>query len=39
MESVDVVVVFLAEVVLGMESVHKRGGLESYPVRILFTDA
>jgi hypothetical protein len=38
-ESVDVVIVLLAEVVLGTEAAHKRGGLESYPLRILFTDA
>lgn len=39
-ESVNVVVVLFAEVVLGLEApAHKRGGLESYPVRILFTAA
>ncbi len=34
----EVVVVLVVEVVPGIEAAHKRGGLESYPVRMLFTD-
>jgi hypothetical protein len=36
-ESVEAFVAPLAEEVVEVETGHSRGGLESYPVRILFT--